>query len=84
MEDDHDDSAAVAELGSQVLKVLDAESVTVALHNGKSVDGSPASFALRKKTKKGESSWTGKFSIETESGTLEMDCSSIKSVRPKH
>jgi len=85
MEDDNsgDDVAAVAGLGSQVLEVLEVDAVAVTLHNGKSVEGSLASFVLRKKTKKGEVSWGGKLSVETDSGVLEMDCSNIASVKPK-
>ena len=80
--EDEDDIGAVAELGSQVLGALGAETVTVQLHNGKSVEGSLASFVLRKKTKKGEVSWAGKLSVETDSGVLEMDSSNIASVKP--
>ena len=83
MEDDDDDVAAVAGLGSQVLKVLDAENVVVTLHNGKVVEGSLASFSLRKKTKRGSASWNGKLSVETDSGVLEMDGSNIAAVKPK-
>jgi hypothetical protein len=79
MEDD-DDVAELARLGSQVLKVLEAEAVVVTLHNGKVVEGSAANFSLRKKTRKGEVSWNGRFSVETDSGVLEMDCSNIASV----
>ena len=85
MEDDEDnnDVAAVAGLGSQVLDVLGAENVVVTLHNGKVVEGSLASFSLRKKTKKGAVSWNGKLSVEIDSGVLDMHCSNIASVKPK-
>ncbi|HEX3430053.1 MAG TPA: hypothetical protein VHT03_04130 [Rhizomicrobium sp.] len=82
-EDDGIDAAAVAALGSQVLKVLDAETVTVALHNGNVVEGSFTSFAIRKKTRKGEASVNGKLSVETDAGVLEMDFANIASVKPK-
>lgn len=82
-EDDSDDTAAVAGLGSQILKVLDAESVRVTLHSGKIVEGSLANFSLRKKSKKGSVSWSGKLSVEIDSGVLDMDFANIASVQPK-
>jgi hypothetical protein len=83
MEDADDDGADLADLGSQVLGVLDAEAVVVTLHNGKTVEGSPTNFSLRKKTRKGTVSWNGNLSVETDSGVLEMDCSNIVSVKAK-
>jgi len=84
MEDGDDDLTAVVEVGSQVLKVLDAEIVTVALQNGNIVDGSFASFTLRRRARKGEVALSGKLSVETDSGVLEMDCSNIASVKSKN
>lgn len=81
MEDDDSDIGAVAELGSQIIDALTAETVTVKLRSGKLVEGSLASFVLRKKTKKGEESWSGKLSVETDSGVLEMECSNVASVK---
>jgi hypothetical protein len=73
----------LAKLGGQILKVLDSESIAVSLQNGNVVEGSPARFSLRKKTRKGEGSWEGSFSVETDSGVLDMDCGSIVSVSAK-
>lgn len=85
MEDDDDsDVAAVVGVGSQVLKVLEAEIVTVALQNGNIVDGSFASFTLRRRARKGDVTLSGRLSVETDSGVLEMDCSNIVSVKPKN
>jgi len=83
MDDSDDDVADLAELGSQVLRVLDADAVVVTLHNGKVVEGSATNFSLRKKTRKGTVSWSGNFSVEIDSGVLEMDCSNIASVKAK-
>jgi hypothetical protein len=83
MADADDDGTDLAELGSQILKVLDEEAVIVTLSNGKVVEGSAVSFILRKKTKKGAASWNGNFSVETDSGVLEMDCTTIASVKAK-
>lgn len=82
-EDDDFDAAAVAGLGSQILKVLDAETIAVTLHSGKVVEGSLANFSLRKKSKKGNVSWNGKLSVEIDTGVLDMDIANIKSVKPK-
>ena len=78
-----DDGSDLAEMGSQVLDVLDEETVVVTLGNGKVVEGSAVSFVLRKKTKKGEASWNGHLSVETDSGVLDMDCASITSIKGK-
>lgn len=83
MADAGDDGTDLAELGLQVLDILDDETILVTLHNGKVVEGSPASFSMRKKTKKGTSSWKGNLSVETDSGVLDMDCATIASVKAK-
>jgi sorbitol-specific phosphotransferase system component IIA len=83
MADADDGETDLAELGSQVLEILDDETVIVTLRNGKTVEGSPASFIMRKKAKKGDVSWSGRLSVETDSGVLEMDCGTIVSVKSK-
>jgi hypothetical protein len=83
MDDADDDAAELAELGSEVLKALDAEAVVVTLHNGKVVKGSLASLVLRKRKKKDVVSWNGKLSVETDSGVLEMDCANVQSIKPE-
>ena len=83
MADAGGDGADLAELGSQVLEILDSDTVIVTLRNGKVVEGSAVNFLLKKKTRKGDVSWNGNFSIETDSGVLEMDCATIASVKPK-
>jgi hypothetical protein len=83
-DEDNDEVAAVVGVGSQVLEVLEAETVTVALQNGNIVEGSFVSFTLRRRARKGEQSLSGKLSVETDSGVLEMDCSNIASVKPKN
>ena len=80
MKESDDGSAELAELGSQVLEALDAEAVVVTLHNGKVVKGSLASLVLKKKTRRDTVSWSGKLSVETDSGVLEMDGATIKSI----
>ena len=75
--------AGLVKLCSQILKVLYAEGVFVTLRNDKVVEGTPNSFALRKRTKREEVSWSGRFSVETDSGVLEMDCSNIKTVKAR-
>jgi hypothetical protein len=83
MADAGDDAVELADLGSQVLDVLDADAVVVTLNNGKIVEGSVTSFSLKKKTRKGEVSWMGSLSVETDSGVLEMDCANVASVKSK-
>jgi len=80
MEESDGDAAELAELGSQVFGALDAEAVVVTLHSGKVVKGSLASLVVKKKTKKDTVSWSGKLSVETDSGVLEMDCGTVKSI----
>ena len=82
MDDADDDAAELAELGSEVLKALDAEAVVVTLHNGKVVKGSLESLVLKKKTKRDAVSWGGKLSVETDSGVLQMDCANVQSIKP--
>jgi hypothetical protein len=82
-EDDGGDVESVAQMGSQILAVLDAEAVIVNLHNGKVVEGSLANFSLRKRSKKGSVSWNGKLSVEIDTGVLDMDIANVKSVRSK-
>jgi hypothetical protein len=82
MDDADDDAAELAELGSEVLKALDAEAVVVTLHNGKVVKGSLESLVLKKKTKRDTVSWGGKLSVETDSGVLQMDCANVQSIKP--
>lgn len=85
MDDDEDDFdvAAVAKLGSQVLKALDAENILVTLQNGKIVEGSLASFSLRKRERKGNVSWNGKLSVEIDTGVLDIDIANIESVKTR-
>jgi hypothetical protein len=78
-----DDGTELAELGSQVLDILDDETVIVTLQNGKVVEGSLVNFSLKKKTRKGDASWSGNLSVETDSGVLAMDCATIASVKAK-
>ncbi|HLY05450.1 MAG TPA: hypothetical protein VKR31_06860 [Rhizomicrobium sp.] len=80
MAESEDDAAELAELGSQVLDVMDAETVVVTLENGKTVKGSLTGLVLKKKTRKENVSWSGKLSVETDSGDLEMDCANVKSI----
>ena len=83
MEESENGLDPLVKLGRQILRVLDSDAITVTLENGNMVEGSPAGFSLRKKTRKGESSWNGSFSVETSSGVLEMDISTIASVESK-
>jgi hypothetical protein len=83
MDNADDDAAELAELGSEVLKALDAEAVVVTLRNGKVVKGSLASLVLRKRKKKDAVSWNGKLSVETDSGVLEMECANVQSIKPE-
>jgi hypothetical protein len=80
MEESGEDLDHLAKLGRQILGVLDSDDIAVSLQNGKVVEGSATNFSVRKKTRKGETSWSGSFSVETDSGVLEMDCSTIVSV----
>ena len=80
MEESDDNPAELAELGSQVLDALDAETVVVTLHNGQVVKGALEALVLRKRTRKDTVSWTGRLSVETDAGVLEMDCANVKSV----
>jgi hypothetical protein len=78
-----DDGTELAELGSQVLDILDDDTVIVTLQNGRVVEGSLVNFSLKKKTRKGDASWNGNLSVETDSGVLAMDCATIASVKAK-
>ena len=82
-EDGADSVEEVVGLGSPILEALAAENVRVTLHSGKVVEGSLANFSLRKKSKKGSVSWSGKLSVEIDSGVLDMDIGNIASVKAK-
>lgn len=79
-DDDNGDSESLADLGADIFKALDSESVTVKLQNGKTVTGTLAGFSIKRKERKGKVSWSGRLNVATESGVLAMDCSNIASV----
>ena len=86
MEDEDDDDngtgdpESLADLGAQILKALDSESVAVKLQNGKTVTGTMVGFSIKRKSRKGNVSWNGRLNVETESGVLAMDCANIASI----
>lgn len=79
-DDDNEDSESLADLGAQIFKALDSQSVTVKLQNGKTVAGKMTAFSMKRKERKGNVTWSGRLNVETESGVLAMDCSNIASV----
>jgi hypothetical protein len=65
---------------TQFMKSLTAPSVKVKLQNGSIVTGSSAGLLIRKKEKKDEVTWNGKITVETEQGSLQIDCEDVAGI----
>ena len=82
-EDDDDNGGGaeqIVKVVNALMKALGSDAVQIQLSNGGQVTGSIAGLVIRKKQKKGEVSWNGKISIQTDAGNLQIDCDNVASI----
>lgn len=78
-----DDVQRLPGIVNEAAAALEAGSVSVRLVNGRQIEGAIASIMVRKKEKKGATSWGGNLKVRTETGILEIDWTNIESIALK-
>jgi hypothetical protein len=73
----------IADIGNEVMDVLNEEGIVVKLRDGDKITGSLVGFSVKKKPGKKEgkeATCSASISVQTKQGVLQIDCETVDSV----